>query len=88
MVDVLLVSLPSYWGREYVYVENYWMIAIAQFLSSYGYTVSTIDASLKQYKLIDVQKSVFQIKPKILVYLVSKKNFKKFIFSKIKATVF
>lgn len=62
MVDVLLVSLPSYWGREYVYVENYWMIAIAQFLSSYGYTVSTIDASLKQYKLIDVQKSVFQIK--------------------------
>lgn len=73
-MDVLLVSLPSYWGRKYLYVENYWMIAIAQYLSSYGYTVSTIDASLKQYNLVDVQKSVFQIKPKILVYLISKKN--------------
>lgn len=86
MVDVLLVSLPSYWGREYVYVENYWMIAIAQFLSSYGYTVSTIDASLKQYKLIDVQKSVFQIKPKILVYLVSKKNLNIVIHARSKIT--
>jgi|GEM_PF-1960433 hypothetical protein len=86
MVDVLLVSLPSYWGREYVYVENYWMIAIAQLLSSYGYTVSTIDASLKQYKLIDVQKSVFQIKPKILVYLVSKKNLNIVIHARSKIT--
>lgn len=86
MVDVLLVSLPSYWGREYVYVENYWMISIAQFLSSYGYTVSTIDASLKQYKLIDVQKSVFQIKPKILVYLVSKKNLNIVIHARSKIT--
>lgn len=86
MVDVLLVSLPSYWGREYVYVENYWMIAIAQFLSSYWYTVSTIDASLKQYKLIDVQKSVFQIKPKILVYLVSKKNLNIVIHARSKIT--
>lgn len=86
MVDVLLVSLPSYWGREYVYVEKYWMIAIAQFLSSYGYTVSTIDASLKQYKLIDVQKSVFQIKPKILVYLVSKKNLNIVIHARSKIT--
>lgn len=86
MVDVLLVSLPSYWGREYVYVENYWMITIAQFLSSYGYTVSTIDASLKQYKLIDVQKSVFQIKPKILVYLVSKKNLNIVIHARSKIT--
>ena len=86
MVDVLLVSLPSYWGREYVYVENYWMIAIAQFLSSYVGTVSTIDASLKQYKLIDVQKSVFQIKPKILVYLVSKKNLNIVIHARSKIT--
>lgn len=67
-------------------LKIYWMIAIAQFLSSYGYTVSTIDASLKQYKLIDVQKSVFQIKPKILVYLVSKKNLNIVIHARSKIT--
>ena len=54
MVDILFISLPSYWGRKYVYVENYWMITFAQYLSSYGYKVSTIDASLKENKLTDL----------------------------------
>lgn len=74
MTDILFISLPSYWGRNYVYVENYWMISFAQYLSSYGYKVSTLDASLKGSKLNDIQDYILQSNPKILAYLVSKKN--------------
>lgn len=75
-MDILFISLPSFWGRRYVCVENYWMITFAQYLSSYGYKVSTLDASLKGQNLHDIQNHVLQVKPKILVYLVSKKNWK------------
>lgn len=74
MVDILFISLPSRWGRKYVYIENYWMIIFAQYISSYGYKVSTLDSSLKGYKLIDIQNHILRINPKILVYLVSKRN--------------
>lgn len=73
-MDILFVSLPSCWQREYVFVENYWMISIAQHLAAQGYNVYTLDAALKRCELIDIQNYFYKEKPKIVMYLVSKKN--------------
>ncbi|MDR1181307.1 MAG: hypothetical protein LBL13_04960 [Bacteroidales bacterium] len=74
MVDVLLISLPSFWGRKYVYVENYWMILLSQYISSYSINISVMDAALENAVLTTVEKRIKLVDPKIVVFLVTKKN--------------
>lgn len=75
MVDILLLSLPSKWGREYIKVENYWLILLSQYINSCGYSVEIIDAALENCFMSDIEKETRQISPRLILFLTSNKNF-------------
>lgn len=75
MVDILLLSLPSKWGREYIKVENYWLILLLQYIRSCGYSVEIFDAALEKCCMSDVEKETRKISPRLILFLTSNKNF-------------
>ncbi|MDR0919510.1 MAG: hypothetical protein LBM93_09760 [Oscillospiraceae bacterium] len=74
MIEILIISLPSFWGRVYVDIENYWMILLTQYLSSFGISTSIIDAALEKSTLSIVESQILKVNPKIVILLVTKKN--------------